>query len=104
LLLSYAAPLTGGILVTYTSWRVIYGLQAGMTLLGLSLAYCYIPKDAGSSSGTVSAPDSNIRFRKIIELFNPLPVVQILRYPEILLSVSQLNRCFGRHLSLALIN
>ncbi|UZP43488.1 hypothetical protein NXS19_011300 [Fusarium pseudograminearum] len=49
-----SAQIIGGIVVTYTTWRAIYGLQAGMTLLGLILACYYLPQDTEKSSSNVS--------------------------------------------------
>ncbi|KAH7123455.1 major facilitator superfamily transporter [Dactylonectria estremocensis] len=80
------APLTGGILATYTTWRAIYGLQAGMSLIGFILAFCYVPKDVQKSSQGSSDRGSKARFRTLIKLFSPFPVFKILRYPDILLS------------------
>ncbi|KAH6959909.1 major facilitator superfamily domain-containing protein [Ilyonectria sp. MPI-CAGE-AT-0026] len=80
------APLTGGILATYTTWRAIYGLQAGMTLIGLILAFFYVPNDIPKPSHSRSEPGSKARFGTMIKLFSPCPVFKILRYPDILLS------------------
>ncbi|KAH6989859.1 major facilitator superfamily domain-containing protein [Ilyonectria destructans] len=85
------APLTGGILATYTTWRAIYGLQAGMALLGLILACYNIPNDTPKPSSDVTEQVPKTSFRTILKLFSPLPVFQILKYPEVLLS----NICCG---------
>ncbi|KAM0276640.1 hypothetical protein ACHAQH_006549 [Verticillium albo-atrum] len=71
------APLTGGIIATYTSWRVIYGVQAGMTLIGLILAWFYVPLDPPREPQPKTT-------RHIISQFSPMPVFRVFEYINIL--------------------
>ncbi|KAM0323894.1 hypothetical protein ACHAQA_008475 [Verticillium albo-atrum] len=73
------APLTGGIIATYTSWRVIYGVQAGMTLIGFILAWFYVPKDEPREPQPKTTSH-------ILTQFSPMPVFRVFEYINILAS------------------
>lgn len=49
-------PLIGGTIVTYQSWRVIFGLQAGLAAVAFVLAFFFLPE--------------TIPYRRSIELEN----------------------------------
>lgn len=59
-----------------------------MAFLGIVLAYFYIPEDMPKPSIETSDQVSMTSFSFILKLFSPLPVFRILRYFEVLFSVS----------------
>ncbi|PNH47149.1 hypothetical protein VD0004_g1137 [Verticillium dahliae] len=71
------APLTGGIIATYTSWRVIYGVQAGMTLIGLVLAWFYVPLDPPREAQPTTS-------KHVLAQFSPMPVFRVFEHINIL--------------------
>jgi predicted MFS family arabinose efflux permease len=74
-----------GIIVTFTSWRVILGVQGGMTLIGLVLAFFFVPR---VSQLATAKPKPKPRTKKeMLEAFNPMAVIRQWRYPSILLAV-----------------
>ncbi|KAF6804042.1 major facilitator superfamily transporter [Colletotrichum sojae] len=78
------APLTGGVIVAFTSWRVIYGVQAGMTLLGLILAFFFVPRASELKKHNIveKAPVSSVK--DVLRAFNPAGVFRAFKYPNIL--------------------
>lgn len=82
------APLLGGVITTYTSWRVIYYLQTGMMCLGIVLAWFFVPKDV--------VPRMDLGFRTdkptsqclmdLVKAFSPVPVFKVMGFPNILLA------------------
>ena len=80
--------MVGSIIATYASWRVILGVQGGMSFIGLSLAYFFIPR--ASELGNISPEVEGVyqKPRDILTAFNPKAVFRQLTYPNILLAVS----------------
>ncbi|KAF4472185.1 MFS transporter [Fusarium albosuccineum] len=80
------APLIGSIIATFTSWRVIYGVEAGMSVFGLVLAFFFIPssREVGNPK-TAEATVPKTR-RAIIQAFNPMHVFRQFAYPRVLLA------------------
>ncbi|KAK1498630.1 major facilitator superfamily transporter [Colletotrichum costaricense] len=79
------APLTGAVIVTFTSWRVIYGVQAGMTFLGLIMAFFFVPK-ASQLAHLKIAVAERTPIRSLGDLahaFNPMGVLRQFKYPNI---------------------
>ncbi|KXH34003.1 major facilitator superfamily transporter [Colletotrichum simmondsii] len=79
------APLTGAVIVTFTSWRVIYGVQAGMTFLGLIMAFFFVPK-ASQLAHLKIAVAERAPIRSLGDLahaFNPMGVLRQFKYPNI---------------------
>lgn len=76
-------PCFGGIIVTFSQWRVIFWLQFGMALLGLVLSLLFVPnlekEKEIKESRTVSS---------VLKMFNPLHIFRPLIYPNIFLCVS----------------
>ncbi|UQC73496.1 major facilitator superfamily transporter [Colletotrichum lupini] len=80
-----SAPLTGAVIVTFTSWRVIYGVQAGMTFLGLIMAFFFVPK-ASQLAHLKIAVAERTPIRSLGDLghaFNPMGVLRQFKYPNI---------------------
>ncbi|KUI67747.1 hypothetical protein VM1G_11467 [Cytospora mali] len=70
-------PLIGGIIVTFTHWRVIFWLQACMALAGMLSAFIFVPWDTRPTMPTCTM---------VANEFNPSKVVRWLFKPNILLS------------------
>ncbi|ROT40801.1 MFS general substrate transporter [Sodiomyces alkalinus F11] len=77
------APLTGGIISAYTSWRVIFGVQAGMTLIGLILGWFFVPHDIVAEKDQEQSEETA---KRLLRVFSPLPVFRVMRHPNILLA------------------
>ncbi|KAJ5414015.1 hypothetical protein N7509_000642 [Penicillium cosmopolitanum] len=76
-------PCIGGIIVTFSQWRIIYWLQFGMTLLGLVLSILFVPK-IGEKSTSTSKQSRNLS--RILRMFNPLLIFRPFIYPNVFLS------------------
>jgi predicted MFS family arabinose efflux permease len=79
--------LVGSVIATFTSWRVIYGVEAGMTLLGLTLAFFFIPKASEIENPKVTQTVRPKGKKEILQAFNPMNVFIQFTYPRILLAV-----------------
>lgn len=99
------APLFASIIATYTSWRVIFGVSAGITFYGGIMAFFFVPKrsqlshlakeqdekkrkkledDAAAAAG---GQDPTVRrVRAMVLAFNPMTVFRQWKYPSILLA------------------
>lgn len=113
--ISDQGPCAGGIIVTYSQWRVIFWLQAAMAGLGLALSLGFVPtinrrvdSDLGSasrgttSSGTTSSETASSEgpqekpattqspIGHSLSKFNPVRVFKQFLHPEILLAVSSM--------------
>ncbi|KAF2721571.1 synaptic vesicle transporter [Polychaeton citri CBS 116435] len=70
-------PLIGGVIVTFTSWRVIFWLIGGMAIMGLVAAYFVFPSDQWPQSPTMQSCAAE---------FNPTKVLRWLLVPRIVLT------------------
>ncbi|KAJ0368244.1 hypothetical protein COL26b_010894 [Colletotrichum chrysophilum] len=82
--LTFAAPLTGGVIVAFASWRIIYGVQAGMTFIGLILAYFFVPRASELTHLKVPEKAPVHSVREVMHAFNPMGVLRAFKYPNIL--------------------
>ncbi|KZF23239.1 synaptic vesicle transporter [Xylona heveae TC161] len=75
-------PCIGGIIVTFVTWRAIFWLQAGMAASGLILSLIFVP------SITRPATEGQATFVKsqLLSQFSPMRVLELLIYPNILLT------------------
>lgn len=80
------APLVGSVIATFTSWRVIYGVEAGMSLLGLTLAFFFIPKASEIENPKATEATRPKGKEEILQAFNPMNVFIQFTYPRILLA------------------
>lgn len=83
--LTTTGPCVGGIIVTFAQWRIIYWLQFGMTLLGLTLSVLFVPTIRNKKQKRTQ------QLRKsatILTMFNPLRILRPLIYPNVFLCVS----------------
>jgi hypothetical protein len=74
-------------LATYTSWRVIYGVQASIAFVGAILSYFYIPYDVTPTVAEMSEKASEGGPRYFLSICNPFAILKVLRHPEIFLAV-----------------
>ncbi|KAK1138933.1 hypothetical protein N8T08_001673 [Aspergillus melleus] len=88
-------PCIGGIIVTFASWRIIYWLQVAMTGFGLILSILFVPeiKSQGKAESSDEKADPGSEKPKpkhtvlsVICMFNPVHIVRLWVYPNILLA------------------
>lgn len=77
-------PCIGGIIVTYTSWRVIFYFLAGFGAVVLALVVVLLKETSVSTRYEEQRELTGKRF--FIVPFNPLRVILALRYPNLLLA------------------
>ncbi|USW51329.1 Putative major facilitator superfamily, MFS transporter superfamily [Septoria linicola] len=71
-------PLVAGIITTFTSWRVILWVQAGMVGLGLAFSLIFLRR--GGKPATVEHPS----IADILQAWNPMRVFRLMRCPNLL--------------------
>lgn len=76
-----------GVMVTYTSWRAILWLQAGMIGAGLVLSLLAIQYNEDDKGVWSTAT-----FPEMLALFNPIHVLKLMAYPNVSFAVSIRNR------------
>ncbi|KAF4980539.1 hypothetical protein FZEAL_3474 [Fusarium zealandicum] len=81
-----ATPLIGSIIATFASWRVIYGVEAGMCLFGLILAFFFIPRASEVEDPKVAEAIRPRTREEILQALNPMNVFCQFRYPRVLLT------------------
>ncbi|KKA27952.1 hypothetical protein TD95_001195 [Thielaviopsis punctulata] len=80
-------PFMGGIIVTFTSWRVIFWLQTGLAAIGLLGSIFIIPETIYHKK--ISDLEGYSRKRKaraLWSMINPARVFELYRYPNLLLA------------------
>lgn len=82
-------PCVGGIIVTFAQWRIIYWLQFGMTLLGLTLSILFVPTIQNKKTKQTQQPRKSAT---MLTMFNPLRILRPLIYPNVFLCVSIASR------------
>ncbi|OQD67368.1 hypothetical protein PENDEC_c037G01900 [Penicillium decumbens] len=76
-------PCIGGIIVTFSQWRIIYWLQFGMTALGLVLSLLFVPTI--NNKDEIEAATQPRSVRSVLSMFNPLRIFKPFIYPNIFL-------------------
>lgn len=76
------------IIATYTTWRVIFGVQGGMALIGLIMAFFFVPKKSELSNLQYQEKPRSHSKEDILAAFNPSHVFRLFKFPSILLAVS----------------
>ncbi|KAF5231184.1 hypothetical protein FANTH_13504 [Fusarium anthophilum] len=79
-------PLLGSIIATFTSWRVIYGVEAGMCLFGLILSLLFIPKASEVENPKLAETIRPRTAQEILRTFNPMHVFCQFKYPKVILA------------------
>ncbi|KAI9896366.1 hypothetical protein N3K66_008538 [Trichothecium roseum] len=81
------APLLGGVIITFTSWRVIYWVVAGMSGLSILSIFTLIPETMYERPDTFASLSYGRRTLKIVGLLNPWEVLRpLLAYPNLWIS------------------
>ncbi|KAK2031163.1 major facilitator superfamily transporter [Colletotrichum zoysiae] len=78
------APLTGGVIVNFTSWRVIYWVQSGMAFVGLIMAFFFVPKASDLAKHQVAGKAPVRSLVQLCRAFNPMGVFRQFKYPNVL--------------------
>lgn len=73
-------PLVAGIITTYTTWRVILWVQCGMLAICLTLSLLFLSK--GGQNATITHPTLS----QVLDVYNPLRVLKLFRFPNVLLA------------------
>lgn len=76
------------IIATFTTWRAIFGVQGGMSLIGLVMAFFFVPKKSELSNLQYQEKPRSRSKEDILAAFNPSNVFRLLKFPSILLCVS----------------
>jgi MFS family permease len=83
-----AGPFIGGIIVTFRSWRDIFWLQTA--LAGAATVFCFFlqPETIHEKRSTeLEGLPRKQKAKKMWQWLNPLRVIQLYRYPNLLLVV-----------------
>jgi hypothetical protein len=72
-------PCIAGIVVTFTSWRVILWIQVAMAGIGIVLAIFFVP----ASKTDIGVGHMNMSWKSGLAAFNPLPVFKLMKYPNV---------------------
>ncbi|TWU71294.1 hypothetical protein ED733_001908 [Metarhizium rileyi] len=74
-------PFTGGIIVTYSSWRSIFWLQAALAGTGVLGVFFLVPETAQHRKITdLENLPKKERFKAIMHMINPIRVLKLFRY------------------------
>jgi predicted MFS family arabinose efflux permease len=79
--------MVGSIIATFTSWRAIFGVQGGMTFLGMALAFLFVPRNSELSHLREQEKSKTLTREDILHAFNPVNVFRLWKFPSILLAV-----------------
>ncbi|KAH7024659.1 putative MFS transporter [Microdochium trichocladiopsis] len=80
-------PFLGGVIVTYTTWRVIFWLQTGLAGLALAGSYLILPETIYHLRWDDLAGFSGQQRVKVLwSMVNPVRVVRLWRYPNVTLA------------------
>jgi len=81
-------PLWGSVIITFTSWRVMFWLQAGLAGLSAILVILFLPETIHHKLlDDIRDKPSSERTRQVLHQLNPLKIVKMIRYPNLLLTV-----------------
>lgn len=78
------APVVGGFIVTYTSWRVIFGLLAGLGAITFVLSFLFLQETIRISKLNALRSETGRRF--VFVRFNPFRVFTAFKFLNLLLS------------------
>ncbi|KAJ6567123.1 major facilitator superfamily domain-containing protein [Mycena capillaripes] len=78
-------PFIAGVIVTYRTWPVIFYLQAALGGLGTVLVFFFLPETIHyKRSGELVGLGKGQKARKLWEWTNPLRVIRLYRYPNLI--------------------
>ncbi|KAK6454670.1 A Q resistance [Scheffersomyces xylosifermentans] len=79
-------PVGGGIIVTYTSWTVIFFVLAGIGLVVTVLAFFFLPETCKQTKHSIVLAEAKVYNEKkkfVFILYNPLRIIDALKYPNL---------------------
>ncbi|KAK8109859.1 hypothetical protein PG999_007996 [Apiospora kogelbergensis] len=80
-------PFIGGIIVTYTSWRVIFWLQTGLAAIAAVGSFFLLPETIYHKRIDDIAGHSGLQKAKVLgNMINPWRVIRLYEYPNLLLT------------------
>lgn len=81
-------PLLGGLIVTYCSWRVIFWVQTGLAGVAFILVALFLQETSHSrKADQLRDVPRGEYWRKLLRWLNPIRVLKLYRYPNLLISV-----------------
>ncbi|KAF4826777.1 Itaconate transport protein [Colletotrichum tropicale] len=80
------APMIGGVIVSYTTWRIIYVVQAGMAFSGIALGYLFIPNTVDCDNQQAKGGSSDNCVIGALRKFSPLDVFRLFKNPNIIMA------------------
>lgn len=82
-------PFIGGIIITYTSWRVIFWMQTGLGALATLAVLVLLPETIHrkSSKDLEGLPPSQ-KAHRLARMMNPWSVIKLFQYPSVITAVS----------------
>ncbi|OJJ30637.1 hypothetical protein ASPWEDRAFT_121132 [Aspergillus wentii DTO 134E9] len=76
-------PCIGGLIVTFSQWRIIYWLQVAMAGFGLALSLIFVPDIEQKEKQKVEVKRTPL---SILSMFNPIRIIKLWVYPNIFLA------------------
>ncbi|CAK5263960.1 unnamed protein product [Mycena citricolor] len=81
-------PFIAGVIVTYRSWRVIFYLQTALGGLATILVLFFLPETIHSKrSAELRGLTGTEQAKKLLEWTNPMRVVKLYKYPNLIIAV-----------------
>lgn len=88
-------PFIGGIIVTFKSWRDIFWLQSALGGLATVLVVLFLPETIHYKKVEQLKHMTHLQYTKQIwEWTNPLRVIKLYKYPNLLIVVSNILKFF----------
>jgi len=79
-------PFIGGIIVTFTSWRVIFWLQSGLAGLAFILAFIFLPETIYHKRiDDLEGHSGKQKFKALWGMINPVRVLRLYIYPNLIM-------------------
>ncbi|KAL1896416.1 hypothetical protein Cpir12675_002820 [Ceratocystis pirilliformis] len=80
-------PFMGGIIVTYTSWRVIFWLQSALAAIVLAGSIFLMPETIPHRKiDDLAGYPASRKARALMTMINPIRVIELYRYPNLFLN------------------
>ncbi|KAI1112172.1 major facilitator superfamily domain-containing protein [Nemania sp. NC0429] len=80
-------PFFGGLIVTYTSWRVIFWLQTGLATFAAAGVYFLMPETIFHKKiDDLEGYSGREKGRALLSLLNPWKIIKLFEYPSFLLT------------------
>ena len=82
-------PFIGGVIVTYSSWRTIFWLQTAMAGVGMVGAFFLLPETSHRKTiEDLKDLSKKDRTKAILARVNPIRVLRLFRYPNLVLNTA----------------